>query len=257
MTALNTIQQTRLKEVAKAGRAGRPTTDGLIVAEGPHLLEEAQASSWTVDQVFCTEDAILRFRNLLENVGVTKITTRNLSSITTTETSQGVVSVLHPRHWTWRDVIAGRTLAVIVDGVQDPGNVGTIIRSAEAFGATGVALSDGCARVSNGKVLRAAAGSLFRLPFIEGVSREEIRRQLVSAGVKIYALAASSGTMVTGANLQNGCALVAGSEGSGVCPELLSAAEALNVPTQRVESLNTAVACSIALFEAARQRRSA
>jgi TrmH family RNA methyltransferase len=256
MTSLNTVQQIRLKDVAKAARSGRPTADGFIVAEGPHLLEEAQTSSWSVDQVLCTDKAISRFRNLFQNAPVTKITTRALASMTTTGTSQGVVSVLRPRHWTWKDVMAGRTLAVILDGIQDPGNVGAIVRSAEAFGATGVIFSDGCARVSNGKVLRAAAGSLFRLPYVEAVAREEIRRQLVSAGLRVYALAASDGTAVTNANLLDGCALVAGSEGSGISSELLSAAEALKIQTQGVESLNAAIACSIVLFEAARQRRS-
>jgi RNA methyltransferase, TrmH family len=259
MTVLNTAQQIRLKDVAKAARSGRPTADGLIVAEGPHLLEEAQASSWKVDQVFCTEDAILRFRNLLENAGVTKITTittRVLASISTTETSQGVVSILRPRRWGWKDLITGRTLAVILDRIQDPGNVGTIVRSAEAFGATGVIFSDGCARVSNGKVLRAAAGSLFRLPFLETVPMEEIRGQLVSAGLKTYMLVPSGGKSVTDANLMDNCALAVGNEGSGVCAELFSTAETLTIPTQGVESLNTAIACSIALFEAARQRHS-
>jgi TrmH family RNA methyltransferase len=108
--------------------------------------------------------------------------------------------------------------------------------------------------VSNGKVLRAAAGSLFRLPFVEA-SREETRRQLASAGAKVYALAASGRTSITSANLLDRCALVAGNEGSGVCPDFLSIAETLNIPTRRVESLNTAIACSITLFEAARQRR--
>ena len=254
MTQLNTALRIDLKDIGKAARSGRPTTDGYIVAEGPHLLEEAQASSWGVERVFCTEEAILRFRELLENTTVTTITARALASITTTETTQGVVSVLRPRPWSWSDVVGGHTLAIVLDGIQDPGNVGTIVRSAEAFGATGVIFSEGCARVSNGKVLRAAAGSLFRLPFVEA-PREEIPRQLASAGLKVYALKAPGRTTVTSANLVEKCALVAGNEGAGVCPELLGVAETLNIPTERVESLNTAIACSIALFEAARQRR--
>ncbi len=254
MTLLNTVQQIRLKEVGKAARSGRPTPYGLIVAEGPHLLEEALASSWNVDQVFCTEEATSRFRDLLENARVTKLATRAFASIATTETSQGLVSMLRPRRWIWKDVVEGRTLAVILDGIQDPGNVGAIVRSAEAFGATGVIFSDGCARVSNGKVLRAAAGSLFRLPFVEAASREEIVRQV--AGLKVYALAASGERDLTDVNLLDGCALVVGNEGAGVCPELLTKAESLRIPTSRVESLNAAIACSIALFEAARQRGS-
>ena len=107
MTQLNTAQRIRLKDIGKAARSGRPTSDGYIIAEGPHLLEEAQASSWIVDRVFGTEEAISRFRNLLENAPVTTITARALASMTTTETTQGLVSVLRQRSWSWNDIVGG------------------------------------------------------------------------------------------------------------------------------------------------------
>jgi TrmH family RNA methyltransferase len=148
-------------------------------------------------------------------------------------------------------------LVVVLDGVQDPGNAGTIVRSAEAFGAGGIVLLEGSVRVANGKFLRAAAGSIFRLPFLEAVERVEFIKRARSLGLTLYALAARGETSLQEADLRIPCALVVGGEGSGVSPELLAAGTVLSIPARKVESLNAAVAASIALFEAARQRERA
>jgi RNA methyltransferase, TrmH family len=232
--------------------------DELIVAEGPHLLEEVQGSEWKIEQVFCTPEARERFRDILADVAasVTEVAPRAMAQISGTETPQGILALLRPPHWTWTDLIGGGAAAIVLDEIQDPGNVGTIARSADAFGATGIVLSRGTARVPNGKVLRAAAGSLFRMPFLETVTRTEIVKQLSSARVKVYALTASGKTRIGNANLLDPYALVVGNEGAGLNAEWLSIAETVSIPTMRVESLNAAVACSIALFETARQRSS-
>ncbi len=147
-----------------------------------------------------------------------------------------------------------RALVVILDGIQDPGNAGTIVRSAEAFGASGVVFLKGCSRVANGKLLRATAGSIFRVPFLEGVSVFQLATYLRASQLNLYALAASGEASLAHANLRAPCGLVVGSEGAGVSPELLSGAQTLRIPTSNVESLNAAIACSIALFEAQQQR---
>ncbi len=253
---LTSVQNQRIQEIRKAAHAGRPTPDGLIVAEGPHLLEEARGSRWKVENIFCTAAAEARFSRLLgeADAPVTELTPRVFASLSTTESTQGILLLLRPRTWTWKEVTCGRALTVVLDGIQDPGNVGTIVRSAEAFGASGVVLSEGCAKISNGKVLRGAAGSLFCLPVLEGVSRGEIGAQLNAAKLRVYALAADGAIGLADAGLRQPMALVVGSEGAGLSPELLALAETLKIPTARVESLNAAVACSVALFEAARQR---
>lgn len=131
--------------------------------------------------------------------------------------------------------------------------MGTIVRSAEAFGATGVVFLPGCAGIANGKFLRAAAGSIFRLPFVDDISAGYLLNLFEESGIKRYALTTRAGACLLDANFHAGIGLIVGSEGAGVSPELLDAAEPLSIPA-RVESLNAAVACSIALFEAARQR---
>jgi TrmH family RNA methyltransferase len=254
---LTSIQNPRLQELRKAARAGRPLPEGLVVAEGPHLLEEASASCWNVQEIFATETALARFSSLLSrsSATITGISERVLHSLATTETSQGLIMLLRPRVWSWSDLISEFSLIVALDAIQDPGNIGMILRSAEGFSATGIVLLNGCARIANGKLLRAAAGSLFRIPFLEDVPIGEFLTRLEMNRVPLYALAANGEIALADADLHNACAFAVGNEGRGVSPQILDAAKTISIPT-RVQSLNAGVACSIALFEAARQRTS-
>ena len=226
------------------------------MAEGPHLLEEVLRSLWKVEEIFCTGEAPVRFSGLFAKtrVAVTELSPRAFESIATTEATQGVLALLRPREWSFEELIAGNALTVILDAIQDPGNAGTIARSAEAFGASGMILGEGCARVSNGKVLRAAAGSLFRIPYLEDLTRCQIVELFDDAGLRVYALAGDGKTPLTSCDLRGPCALLIGNEGAGLTSDLLGLGESVRIPSIRVESLNAAVACSIALFEAARQR---
>ncbi len=150
--------------------------------------------------------------------------------------------------------MGNRALIVALDGLQDPGNAGTIIRSAEAFGATGVVFLSGSVRASNSKLMRASAGSLFRIPFREYVEREELLKQAADAALPLYTLTASAGKSISNAALHQPCVLIAGNEGAGASDILLRRTEQISIPMRNVESLNAGVACSIALFEASRQR---
>jgi TrmH family RNA methyltransferase len=151
-------------------------------------------------------------------------------------------------------LLGPNALIVVLDGIQDPGNAGTIVRSAEAFGATGVVLLKGCARVSNGKFLRAAAGSIFRVPFLEALDPHDLIRQVPAAGLRLYALNQLAHADLSNTDLSSPFALIVGSEGQGISPELATGVQQICIRTANVESLNAAVACSIALFEARRQR---
>lgn len=253
---LTSTKNPLLQKIRRAATTGRPTDNGLIVAEGPHLLSEAQRGLWAIEQIFVTAQARDRYRDLLAETGadVVEVSERALTSTAATDTPQNVLTLLRPRSFSWNDLRADSALVVVLDRMQDPGNVGTIVRSAEAFGATGIVLLKGCARVANGKVLRAAAGSLFRLPFLEEVSSGDLLAHAQTHDLKLYALAADGKMPVSRVNWRSPCALLVGSEGSGVAPILLNAAEDVSIPTENVESLNAAIACSIALYEARQQR---
>jgi TrmH family RNA methyltransferase len=246
----------RLKKLRRALQGGQATENGLVFAEGPHLFEEALTGGWEIEQVFVSPDGGLRYQHLLEQTRaeVIELSPNALSSISSTETTQGILSLLRPRSWTWEDFDSDSALAVVLDGIQDPGNAGTVVRSAEAFGATGVIFLKGCVRVANTKFLRATAGSIFRMPYLELISAGDVPQHLVSA--KIYALVANCPRMVTAVDWRTTCALVVGNEGAGVSREMLRFGTGVSIPTERVESLNAAVACSVALFHAHEQRTS-
>ena len=254
---LTSAKNPLLQKIRKAAKTGRPTDEGWVAAEGPHLLAEALRSNWTLESVFATREAMDRHRHLLARTTGTVIEVSNpaFDSMAETQHAQGILATLRPPVWSWEDVLTERCLAVVLDGVQDPGNAGTVARSAEAFGATGLVLLEGCARVSNGKLLRASAGSIFRLPFLEGISRADLLAQLRSSRVTAFGLCPSGGASILEADFRGRCVLVTGAEGAGLSHEVAAAAKPVSVPTAAVESLNAAVACSIALFEAARQRR--
>jgi RNA methyltransferase, TrmH family len=253
---LASAQNAFLKSIRRAATTGRLTEDGLIVAEGPHLLQEALSSSWSVEKVLTTANGFERYRELLQaaKVEIVRVSSRAFATTASTETAQEVLALLRPREWSGDEVWRQPALLVALDSVQDPGNAGTVVRSAEAFGATGIVFLQGCVRVPNGKFLRASAGSIFRLPYLEGVNAADFIRQAVQNRIRTYALTATGKMMVTEANLSRSCCLITGNEGAGVSEDVLIQAQSVFIPMLRVESLNAAVACSLALFEAYKQR---
>jgi TrmH family RNA methyltransferase len=245
-----------LQAIRRAIASGRTTGDGRIVIEGPHLLREAARSSWRIEQVLVTSNGRDRHSLLLSQIDaeLIEIPPRAFESLAGTETSQEIMALVTPRAGTWNECLSGPGVTVIIDGVQDPGNAGTVARSAEAFGAAGLIFVDGSVHVANGKFLRATAGSIFRMPYLENQTGAAVMAHLGATGRKLYALMPQAAISLSQADLRQPCAIVVGSEAQGVSAELRCCAEALCIPTTQVESLNAGVACSIALFEAARQR---
>ncbi|MFL6449837.1 MAG: TrmH family RNA methyltransferase [Bryobacteraceae bacterium] len=253
---LTSLQNPLLKSIRRAAARGKPTDEGLYIAEGPHLLEEALRSAWSVEKILATELAFEKHEALLARTDAEQIeiSAEALSAIADTETSQELLTLLRPRGWSWDDLLGGLALLVVLDGIQDPGNAGAIVRSAEAFGATGVVFLKGSVRVFNPKFLRASAGSIFRMPFLETVEGQSFLKGAREAGVVLCALSPKAKTGISQANLVQPLALAVGSEGSGLSPEIAAASEPFAIPTRKVESLNAAVSVSIALFEAYKQR---
>jgi TrmH family RNA methyltransferase len=179
-----------------------------------------------------------------------------LDGVSGTETSQGVIALVKPPAWRLEQLFRGSPLVVILDGLQDPGNCGAIVRAAEAFGVTGVLFLKGTASPYNPKTLRASAGSLFRVPFLAGVDAALARAALRQNHVELYAgVPARAGVRsLAQVDLTGRCGLVIGNEARGVGGELRSAALDVAIPTVGVESLNAAVAAGVMLYEARRQR---
>jgi RNA methyltransferase, TrmH family len=255
---LTSTKNPRLQAIRRAAVLGRPTEEGLVVVEGPHLLQEALAGEWTIEEIFLTSEARARHTGLMDklNVPAIELSARAIASIGSTETTQEIVTLVRPRKWSWKDLLGQPPLVLVLDGIGDPGNAGTMVRSAEAFGASGIVFLKGTVRPSNGKFTRASAGSIFRVPYLDDIEADTFIRYAHDAGLPIYALMPDSNAYLSTMRLSDGCALVVGSEGAGVSAALRDTASPITIPTQKVESLNAAVACSIALYVMQQQRAS-
>ncbi len=239
-----------LKAVRRALGRGALTEDGFCVADTFHLVEEAVRSGCEVHAVIATEEV----RGRLPALPPTRIVVVERSlfkTVSATETAQGVLALVRPPAWPPDRLFEGRALVVVLDGIQDPGNAGAIVRAAEAFSATGVLFLKGAVNPYNPKAIRASAGSVFRIPIVSGAEP----RILAGRPVDVYAAEAGLGRDPAAVDLRRPCAIVIGSEAHGVGGAFRSACP-LRIPVSGVESLNAAVAAGILLYEARRQRTS-
>ncbi len=248
-----------VKDVRRAIVRGSLTDDGCCVAEGFHLLEEALRSEREVPLVLAAEsvrETVARHISGLRSSRTVVLADALFQAIASTETSQGVIALVRPPEWSITQLFRGQSLVVVLDGVQDPGNAGAIVRAAEAFGATGVLFIKGTVSPVHPKTLRASSGSLFRVPYVAGVEPSLARASLAQHGLDIYAAMPFTGSqrIIGGVDFGRRCAIVIGSEGRGISKELQGCAEDIAIPTVAVESLNAAVAASVMLYEARRQR---
>jgi TrmH family RNA methyltransferase len=246
-----------VKEVRRAIQRGGLTDDGLCVAEGFHLLEEARRGDCEISAVLTVESArpaVERHVKGQRRIRVIALPDDVFRSVSSTETSQGVIALVRPPAWTLDDLFRGQPLVVVLDGVQDPGNSGTILRSAEAFGATGVVFLMGSVNPYNPKCLRASAGSVFRVPLVVGLEGQLLIATLEQRQIETYALTPQGALDIAQCHFERPCALIVGSEGRGVSERLRAKAIGVRIPTVAVESLNAAMAAGIALYEARRQR---
>jgi RNA methyltransferase, TrmH family len=296
---------------AEAARAGDPgsgdttahrgkTSDreGEIAGvEGVRLVESALRSGAEILAVLFSETGAKQISRLSTwippEARLLRTSDRLFASASGTETPQGIAALVRPRGGTLDDLLSGIPLILVLAGVQDPGNVGTLVRTAEAFGASGIAAcaagAIGTANPYAPKAMRASAGAALRLPIVHGVSAPVLLAQLKVAGVRTYAACpedASEGGPSRGSDRGSGgavrkslapweidwrapAALLVGNEGAGLPADLVRSADAIvripqaplapnfGVPHQddsRRESLNAAIAGSILLYEAARQR---
>ena len=257
-----------VKELRQAFAWAEPTSDGFCAVEGVRILEEAIRSGLKFHAVFFRESAQNVAERLLPQIG-THVETLLLpdklfNASVPSEAPQGVAALVQVKQVSPQDVLERLQLGpvVVVVGLQDPGNLGTILRSAEAFGSAGVVLGEGTVSPFNSKVIRASAGSIFRLPVVIAKSAggmEKICATMRSAEVRLIATSSHKGAALDQANLTGPVAIFVGSEGAGLSRELLAQVDELvTIPhATQVESLNAGVAGSLVLYEAARQRRSA
>jgi RNA methyltransferase, TrmH family len=261
----------RLKELRKALSAPGRGPGALVGIEGPKLIEEALRAGLRVKTIFVAQgsdrisdrasEQMLEKLSLPRETEILQLPKKLLDQALATETPQSIAALIEPPQWSWEQLLGSRrdsvALIIILAGLQDPGNLGTILRSAEAFGATGVVSLPGTVSAWNSKAVRASAGSVFRVPLIAASEADWFAR-LHEVGVNISATTSRGAKSANSVDLTGPAALIIGNEGNGVPGALAARADStITIPFPGpVESLNAAVAASVLLYEASQQRAS-
>ena len=266
MTASETVvasrTNARVKQLRAAFQGRARLSGGMVAVEGDHLLEEALRSGMVLKTVFVSESREAP-KIMPRGVEIVRLTGDVFTSVVETQSPQGVAALLVPPVWRLEDVVgefspaSEAPLILIAAGLQDPGNLGTLVRSAEAFGAQAVLTTPGTVSPWNQKALRASAGSVFRTPVVS-VTATEIAAWK-ARGLRLIGAMGTEGFGVVEAHemdFTSACAVMIGNEGNGLTEDWMEMCDArVTIPCPgAVESLNAAVAGSLLLYEASRQR---
>lgn len=254
----------KIKFVARLHQRKYRDKEGCFVVEGIRFAEMAAASTWTPTLALVTSEAAKKPRVecvlthlLTRGCSVYEVPATLYQKAAATVTPQGLLVVMARRQTMLKDLTAGDpALWVVLDGVQDPGNAGMILRTADAAGATAVIALEDTVDLFSDKALRASMGSIFHLPVVTHVSPATWISFAARQGMKIFAAAlARSASLYFSADYRAAAAVVFGREGSGVSQDILSAAQPIYIPMLgQAESLNVSAAAAVILYEALRQR---
>ncbi|MDX9714635.1 MAG: RNA methyltransferase [Dissulfurispiraceae bacterium] len=258
---ITSISNPIIKAVVKLRE--RPSREGGFLIEGPHLLQSALLSDQRIHNIFFTsafskksEGRRLLKKAEADNVRLIEVDEALISKISDAVTSQGVAAVVDMPAISLAGItLSALPLIVVCDGLQDPGNLGTIIRTADAAGADAVVLLSGCCNPYNPKSVRSTAGSIFNIQVVSSSVSEFIDYAL-SGGISICCSSARGSMSVFEADLLKPLAMVFGSEAHGIDESIVSAAGfSVAIPMQGgTESLNVASSAAVCLYEAVRQR---
>jgi len=256
----------KIKEIRLLKQAKHRQVRGEFLVEGVRLVEEALRSAPLFLRIVYSPKleenprgaALLSLaRRKLPGADWLYVSDEVLDSLSDTQTHQGILAVLGKRECRWEDLWMKEGLVLILCELQDPGNMGTIFRVAEAGRAAGLVLSRGTLDPYSPKVVRASMGSLFRLPFLLDQNPLDCLAALRSRGYRVWATGAESGTGLWEADLTPPTAVLFGQEGAGLHRDLLEATDGvITIPMNaEVNSLNVAVSAGLVVYEAFRQRR--
>jgi RNA methyltransferase, TrmH family len=258
-----------IKQLRQAFSRSELTDSGDCAIEGFRIVEEAIRSGLRISAVFFRESAQDRAERLLPQIGAQVETLllpdKLFDSLVPSESPQGVAALVRLKTFSLDDLIERTHVGPIIAlaSLQDPGNLGTILRSAEAFGSAGLILGEGTVSIYNSKVVRGSAGSVFRLPVIHAHEKsaseklKDVSEKLRADGVRLMATSSHKGTPLDQADLKRPVAIFFGNEGAGLPRDVVAQLdEVVAIPhSAQVESLNAGVAASIVLYEAARQKK--
>lgn len=225
-----------------------------FVVEGPHLVDEAQD---LIDFVIYSEELPILAKLRVKGIECLKISRQQFSKLSEVETPQGILAVVKEKTFGLKDLLESKSpLIIFCVELQDPGNLGTIIRTADAVAASGVILSKGTVDLYNAKVIRSSMGSIFHLPIVQVDDINETIQYFKQKKIKIIATEVNAGTDYFAVDLKAPAMVLVGNEGAGLPKDVIALAdEVVKIPMPgRAESLNAAISAAVLLYEALRQR---
>lgn len=254
----------KVKQVVQwQSRADKRRDAGIFLAEGFKLFRETPEES--IREVYLSEDAVGRvaedaiLQEKLHRTGYETVSREVFRKMSDTKTPQGILCVAGRPQYTLEQMLdVPSPLIVVLESIQDPGNLGTILRAGEAAGITGVIMGGETTDIFHPKTIRATTGSVFRVPFVQVKYLKEPLEYLKRKDIRVYAAHLSGETYYDRFSFQGGTAFLIGNEGNGLSGDTVRMAdELLKIPMQgQVESLNASVAAALLMYEAQRQRRS-
>ncbi|MYL19990.1 RNA methyltransferase [Halobacillus litoralis] len=239
---LTSLQNAKVKNWKKLHKRKYRNQTGTFLVEGFHLVEEVMKSGWTVKELIVREETEV---TLPDDIPYTIVSRDVFAAVAETETPQGVAAVVAKEDYTF----TLGSLTLMLDAVQDPGNIGTLIRTADAAGFDQVIVGTGSVDIFNDKVIRASQGSLFHLPVLTGDLTDYVGG-LKDQGVEIWASTLENAASYKDLPIPEKAALVVGNEGSGISEELVEAADQqVYIPIYgQAESLNAAIAGAVLMY---------
>jgi TrmH family RNA methyltransferase len=252
-----------VKTIRLVAEQSRRAPDDLVVAEGLRVVEEAVRTGHTINAVLVGEEfgGGVRDGVLLESMEraglhISRAARSVFRSVSDTVTPQGILALVKvPRRRLTDMHMTPEPILLFACGIQDPGNLGSLIRSAAAAGAAFLGTTHGTVSMRNPKCVRSTAGALFRIPVLEDMTATQILEYCAAKGIRLYRTASGAGIDFTSADLRAPAGILLGNEAKGLIPSDWAAIPALRIPmADGVESLNVAAAGAILLFEARRQR---
>jgi len=256
----------KIKEIRLLNQAKHRNARGLYFIEGVRLVEDELRQDLPVRKVVYSPRlekaqrgaALLSLsRKKISRAEWLYVSEEVMGSISDTPSHQGILVVLGKKEYNWEELEKREGMVLLLCGLQDPGNLGTIFRAAEAGGAAGLILTRGSIDPYSPKVARASMGSIFRIPFLANQDLHDCLRVLRSLGYKIWATAGHGGIPFWEADLAQSSAVIFGQEGAGIPEDLIEAADGLlTIPmAPPTESLNVAMAAGLVIYEGFRQRK--
>ena len=242
-----------LRDKAKVRRE-----EGLFLVEGIRMLREIPPAD--LDAVFISEEFYKKNPNALPS-NAEILDNRIFEKVSAVNTPQGVIAVVRQKQYVMNDLTAAKSpMLLMLETIQDPGNLGTMFRTAEAAGCSGIILTSDCADPYSPKTVRSTMGAILRLPFVTVPQLDDVFNVLKSKNITTYAAALEASVPYNTADYTQGCALLIGNEGNGLKKETLEKVTAsggctIHIPMAgKTESLNASVSAAILMYEAARQR---